>query len=215
VLGTLLFGLVVPGLVLTARDRTFTVKGLLRDTIRVPRPAWLLVPATLLIPASTGGLAAVLGLNADVSGGFVVNLAVANVLSSLLIVNLWEEMAWAGFFQRRATARWGFVGGAAVTTVLFTAVHLPLAFYGIEGAGDLGYNVAVMLVSGIGMRLLIGAFDEWGHRSILALALVHATFNASPELLDAGADWVRYVATFALGVAAVAVRAVGRDGGER
>jgi hypothetical protein len=52
------------------------------------------------------------------------------------------------------------------------------------------------------MRLLIGAFDIWGHRSILALALHHATFNASSELLDEGSDWVRYTATLVLGVLA-------------
>ena len=210
VLGTLLFGLVVPALVLTARSESSSVQGLLRDTIRVPRPLRLLVPAALLIPAATGGLATALGVSAETTVGFLVNLAVANVLSSLLIVNLWEEMAWAGFFQRRATARWGYLGGASITAFMFTAVHLPLAFYGIAGAGDLGYNLAAMVVSGIGMRLLIGAFDEWGQRSILALAFIHATFNASSELLDDGDDWVRYVATFAVGVAALAIRAATR-----
>ena len=210
VLGTLLFGLVIPALVLTARGQNSSVKALLRDTVRVPRPLWLLVPAVLLIPAATSGLAAALGVNAEVSTGFLVNLAFANVLSSLLIVNLWEEMAWAGFFQRRATARWGYLGGATVTALLFTGVHLPLAFYGIHDPGDVAYNVAVMVISGIGMRLLIGAFDDCGHRSILALALIHATFNASSELLDPGADWVRYVATFTLGAGAFAIRAASR-----
>jgi membrane protease YdiL (CAAX protease family) len=210
VLGTLLFGLVIPALMLTARGHSASVRELLRDTVRVPRPLWLLVPAALLIPAVTSGFATALGVNAGVSTGFLMNLAVANVLSSLLIVNLWEEMAWAGFFQRRATARWGYLGGATVTALVFTAVHLPLAFYGIHDAGDLGFNVAVMVISGLGMRLLIGAFDEWGRRSILALAVIHATFNASSELLDPGADWVRYVATLTLGVGAFAVRATAR-----
>lgn len=210
VLGTLIFGLVIPALVLTARGRSSSVKALMWDTVRVPRPQWLLVPAAALIPVATSGLAGALGVNAEVSTGFLVNLAVANVLSSLLIVNLWEEMAWAGFFQRRATARWGYLGGATVTALMFTAVHLPLAFYDIHDAGDVAYNVAVMVISGIGMRLLIGAFDEWGHRSILALALIHATFNASSELLDPGADWVRYVATFILGAGAFAIRTASR-----
>ena len=210
VLGTLVLGLVVPTLALTVHGRHSSARALLRDTLRVPRPLWLLLPAATLIPAATIGLAAALGLSAEVSTGFLVNLAAANVLTSLLIVNMWEEMAWAGFFQRRATARWGYLGGATVTALLFTAVHLPLAFYGIHDAGDLAHNVAVMVVSGLGMRLLIGAFDEWGHRSILALAVIHATFNASSELLDPGADWVRYVATFTLGAGALAVRAASR-----
>lgn len=98
-----------------------------------------------------------------------------NVLLSLVVVNLWEEMVWAGFVQRRATVRWGYLAGSVVTALLFT---------------------------GIGMRLLIGAFDVWGRGSILALALIHATFNASSELVEADADWVRYVVTFALGLTA-------------
>ena len=212
VLGTLLFGLVIPALMLTVGGHSSSVRALLRDTVRVPRPRWLLVPAALLIPAATSGFATALGVEAEVSTGFLMNLAVANVLSSLLIVNLWEEMAWAGFFQRRATARWGYLGGATVTALMFTAVHLPLAFYGVHDAGDLGFNIAAMVISGLGMRLLIGAFDEWGRRSILALAVIHATFNASSELLDPGAEWVRYVATITLGVGAFAVRATARRG---
>ena len=55
------------------------------------------------------------------------------------------------------------------TALLFTGIHLPLSLYGADGVGDVAYNVSVMVASGIGMRLLIGAFDTWGHRSILAL----------------------------------------------
>ena len=85
-----------------------------------------------------------------------------NVLSSLVVVNLWEEMAWAGFVQRRAMARWGLAGGSIATALAFTGVHLPLSLYGADGIGDVAYNIGVMVVSGIGMRLLIGAFDGGG-----------------------------------------------------
>ena len=40
------------------------------------------------------------------------------------------------------------------------------------------------------------------HRRIPALGLLHATFNASSELLEPDADWVRYAATFTLGLLA-------------
>jgi membrane protease YdiL (CAAX protease family) len=205
VLGTLYLGLVLPTVLVTRRDPHASMRRLLRDTVRLPRPAWLLVPAGLAIPIATYGLGALLGRSVDVTTGFAVNLAVANVLSSVLIVNLWEEMAWAGFVQRRLSARWGFAGGAVTTALLFTGVHLPLSLYGADGIGDVGYNIAVMIASGSGMRLLIGAFDTWGHRCILALALIHATFNASSELLDEGSDWVRYIATLTLGLLAWAL----------
>ena len=131
-----------------------------------------------------GGVASAAGAGVDTSTSFLLNLAFANVLSSLLIINLWEEMAWAGFFQRHATARWGYVGGSVVTALMFTGVHLPLSLYGADGAGDVAYNIGAMVVSGIGMRLLIGAFDVWGRGSILTLGLIHATFNASSELVQ-------------------------------
>ena len=89
--------------------------------------------------------------------------------------------------------------------MMFVGVHLPLSLYGADGAADIARNVLAMVVSGIGMRLLIGAFDTWGHRSILALGLIHATFNASSELVDADSDWVRYVVTLILGLGAAAI----------
>ena len=219
ILGTLYLGLVLPAAVLTRRDPHGSLRDLFRDAVRLPRPVWLLVPATLLIPGGTAAAGALLGADTGLSASFLGDLALANVLSSLIIVNLWEEVAWAGFVQRRAMARWGLAGGSVVTALLFTGIHLPLAFYGADGAGAVGYNVATMVVAGIGLRLLIGTFDRWGRRSILALGLLHATFNASSELVDAGSDWVRYVVTLTLGLAALAAyrrfgRAPGRTAGD-
>jgi len=202
ILGTLYLGLVLPAVWLTRRDPNASVKRLLLDTVRPPRPWWLLVPAALLIPVATAGVGALLGVGTGLTGSFVLDLAAANVLSSLLIVNLWEEMAWAGFVQRRASVRWGYAGGATVTALLFTGIHLPLSLYGTDNLGDIAYNIAAMIGAGIGLRLLIGALDVWGRRSILALGIVHATFNGSSELIDANSDWVRYTVTVALGLAA-------------
>lgn len=210
VLGTLYVGLVLPTAVLTRHDPNASARGLFRDAIRLPRPVWLLIPAALLIPVGTSTVGGLLGVGTDLSPSVLVELAVANVLLSLIIVNLWEEVAWAGFVQRRAMARWGYAGGSVVTALLFTGVHLPLAFYGASDVRAVGYNIAVMIVAGIGLRLLIGAFDRWGRCSILALGLVHATFNGSSELIDVGSDWIRYLVTLGLGLAALA--AYGRIG---
>jgi membrane protease YdiL (CAAX protease family) len=160
------------------------------------------VPAALVIPSATYSVGALLGHGPRLDSGFVIDLALANVLSSLLIVNLWEEMAWAGFVQRRLGARLGFAAGAVATALLFTGIHLPLSLYAADGAGDVAFNVAVMVASGVGLRLLIGAFDTWGRGSVLALAVIHATFNASSELVDADSDWIRYVVTLSLGLLA-------------
>ncbi len=205
ILGTLYLGLVLPAVVLTRRDPRASVRALLRDTVRLPRPLWLLLPAALLLPVLTGVAGTLASAGKDLSGSFLLNLAVANIASSVLVVNLWEEMAWAGFVQRRLTARWGNAGGSVGTALLFTGIHLPLSLYGADGPGDVAYNVGAMLVSGVGMRLLIGAFDAWTGRSILALGIVHATFNASSELLAPGHDGIRYAVTLAAGLAAAAL----------
>jgi membrane protease YdiL (CAAX protease family) len=202
VLGTLYLGLVLPTVLVTRRDPGASMRQLLRDTLRLPQPAWLLVPAGLVIPAATYAVGTLLGRSIELDSRFVVNLALANVLSSILIVNLWEEMAWAGFVQRRLVARWGFPAGAVATALLFTSIHLPLSLYSADGVGDVAYNIGVMVASGIGMRLLIGAFDTWGHRSILALGIIHATFNASSQLVDSGSDWIRYLVTLSSGLLA-------------
>jgi len=206
VLATLLFGLVTPALVLTRRDRRTSIRALLRDCWRTPRPL-LVLPALLVIPVITWAVAGPDG--SDVDGGVVVGLAV-NIVSSVLIVNLWEEMAWAGFVQRRAALRWGAVGGAVATAAMFTGIHLPLAFYGAEDASDVLVNVGAMVVSGIGMRFLIAAFDHWGRGSILVLGVLHASFNATGSFLHDEDDWVRYVVTLALGAAAVSIPSVRR-----
>lgn len=215
VLATLFVGLVAPAVVLTRRDPAASVGRLLRDTVRLPRPVWLLAPAALLLPAATATAGRALGVATELSASFLTSLALSNVLSSLLIINLWEELAWAGFAQRRASARLGYVGGAVAVAVMFTAIHLPLSLYDADGPGDVAFNVGAMLVSGVGMRLLIGALDAWGGGSILALGLVHATFNASSELLHPSSDWIRYLVIFGLGLGAMAVHSPSLDGRRR
>ena len=158
VLATLLLGLVAPALLLTRRDPATSIRALLHDCWRVPRPL-VLLPALLVIPVTTWAVAGPNG--SDVDGGVIAGLTV-NIVSSVLIVNVWEEMAWAGFVQRRAALRWGVIGGAVATAAMFTGIHLPLAFYGADDTSDVLVNVAAMVVEGIGMRFLIAAFDHGG-----------------------------------------------------
>ena len=199
VLGTLFLGMVPAALLLTRRGNNTTVRDLLRDCIRLPHPVAWLIPATLLIPVATRVGASLVGGGEPITSALVVDLIV-NVVSSVLIVNLWEEMVWAGFVQRTASKAYGFVRGALLTAALFVAIHLPLAFYGIDGAADLAYNLAIMVASGVGMRLIIGALDVWGRGSILAVALLHASFNASGDLVGTDHDWIRYAVTLSFGL---------------
>lgn len=203
VLAALLLGLVVPAVVLTRRDPGAQVRALLRDTVRVPRP-WILVPAVGAIPAATWSVAAVSGHAPDLDAALLWG-ALLNVVSSVVIVNLWEEMAWQGFFQRRASARWGFLGGAAVTAAMFAGIHLALAFADAGDAAAVGRGLAALVVAGIGLRLLLGALDRWSGRGLLAVAVAHASFNAAADFVHVDADWIRYTVTVVLGLAALGV----------
>jgi membrane protease YdiL (CAAX protease family) len=212
VLATLLLGLVAPALLLTRRDPDASVRALLLDTVRIGH-GLLLVPALTVIPGLTWVLAAATGnappLDGDLLGGALVTL-----LASVLVVNLWEEMAWQGFFQRRASARWGFVRGAVVTAVMFVGVHLALAFAGVDDAGELSLGLAALAVSGIGLRLLLGALDRWSAGSILVVAVAHGSFNSAADFVHPDADWIRYTVTLILGLAALAT-VLARRGGAR
>ena len=208
VLGTLLLGLVAPTIVLTRREPGPGMAALLRDVVRLPRPGWLLLPALMLIPGLTWAVAAATGDAPELTGSLLL-ASVVNVVTSVLIVNLWEEMAWQGFLQRRATARWGFVLGALTTAAGFVGVHLALAFSGVDGATDIGLGLAALVVSGIGLRLFLGALDHWSGRSLLTVAVAHASFNVAGEFVDDSADWIRYVVALALGLGVLATGVAG------
>lgn len=216
VLATLLFGLVVPAVVLTRRDPDGSVKRLLRDVVRVsPRSALLLVPALTLLPGLTWLGAELAGDSVPLTSALVV-ASLIDIASSLVIVNLWEEMVWQGFVQRRSSARWGFVRGSLFTTSLFVGVHLPLAFAVVDGRRDIGLGIAALVVSGIGLRFLLGAVDRWSGRSLLVVAVLHASFNVASDFVDPSADWIRYTVTAVLGLAAAtAVVLTNRGAGRR
>jgi membrane protease YdiL (CAAX protease family) len=195
VLATLLLGLLAPALWLSRRDPG--ARALLRTAFRRPRPLAVLLPALLAVPTLTWLAAYAAGGAEPLDTALVAGLAV-NVISSVVIVNLWEELAWTGFFQRRAMARWGTVTGSLVTAALFVGIHLPLAL-----AGDPLLGLAALVVSGVGLRLLVAGTWSWSGRSVLAVAVLHASFNAASGLVEADHDWVRYAVTLVLGALAV------------
>ena len=204
VLLALVLGLILPALLLTARESGRSgVRALLRDAVRLPRPLWWAPVAALALPAAVWAAASTVGGAQPLTSSLLVDFAVA-LVTVAVIVNIWEEMAWTGFVQRRSMARWGVLGGSLLTGVLFAGIHLPLAFDGATGAGDVLLGVAVLLATGIGLRLLIAGVDGWSGRSLLTAGLLHAAFNASADLINPDHDWVRYVITVLLGLVVLA-----------
>jgi membrane protease YdiL (CAAX protease family) len=199
--------LLAPALLLTARrSGRAGVRALLRDAVRPPRRLWWVpaaafaLPGTIWMAAWTQGGAR--ALTASLLSSFLVNLVTA-----ALIINIWEETAWAGFAQRRAMARLGTVGGSLATALLFVGIHAPLAFKGATSPRDVAVAFGILIATGIGLRLLIAAVDAWSAGSLLTIGVLHSAFNATSSLVAPGYDWIRLVATVVLGVAAVTVLA--------
>jgi membrane protease YdiL (CAAX protease family) len=206
VLAALLLGLILPALVLTARESGRAgVRALLRDAVRLPRPLWWGPVAALALPAVVWTVALIGGGARPLSLSLLGDAAFALVLSAV-VINIWEEMVWTGFVQRRLTAHGGELRGSTLTAFLFAGIHLPLAFDGARGPGDVLLGVTVLIGTGLGLRLLISRLDRWSGRSLLTVGLLHAGFNTGADLVEPGYDWVRIVVTVLLGVAVLALR---------
>jgi len=104
---------------------------------------------------------------------------VAGLLVNLVLINLWEEAAWAGFVQTRLERRQSLGVAAILTAIPFALVHMPLHVIGDFSLGSLAATLLALLVISILVRLLIGVVLRGARDSILAVALVHTAFNRS------------------------------------
>ena len=127
-----------------------------------------------------------------------------DLVVAAIVINIWEEMAWTGFFQRRAASRWGPVSGALVTSVFFTAIHVPLSFAGADGPREIAGNLILVAGVAAGVRLLVARVDPWCGGSLLTIGVLHSSFNASEAPLDTDHAWVRIAVTVALGIGCIA-----------
>ena len=180
-LGTTLLVMLPAALWVTAvADGRPAVRALLRRAVRWRFGAgwWATVLLALPVLTLAVGVAAGQGLQ---TGDLLAALASGafSLATAVLLVHLWEETVWAGFFQGRLEQRHGFLPAAALTAVPFAAIHLPLAFIGDLTAARVGLAVGALFVLGVVMRLLVGATVRGAAGSLLAAGIVHASFNAS------------------------------------
>jgi membrane protease YdiL (CAAX protease family) len=137
-----------------------------------------------------------------------------SILLAVVVINLWEETVWAGFFQTRLEAGYNFVIAAVLTTVPFAGVHAPLLLLDDHvSLLSVLKGIAGLLILGAVVRLMIGVFLRAAADSVLAVGILHQIFDASnnrgglvDSLLDgadAGVTTLVAVVVLALIVAAI------------
>ena len=80
-----------------------------------------------------------------------------SIVLAVVVINLWEETVWAGFFQTRLEARYNFVVAAVLTALPFAGVHIPLLLLD-DHVSPLSVlrGIAGLAILGIAIRLLLG-----------------------------------------------------------
>lgn len=156
---------------------------------------WWAVVLTV-VPVATVAVTGAVGTLQAPPGGWgleVLQYAFLTLIFGALLGNIWEELAWTGFFQTAMTDRHGLFRGALVTAVPFGLIHLPLAFEadGLRGtsAGDLALTWSLLLVVAPFLRYLIGLVHQRTGRSLVAVAVLHGSFNAAGAMTLATGGW--------------------------
>jgi uncharacterized protein len=180
VLGVLLGLLPAAVWVTWATDGVDGVQSLGRRMLqwRIGARWWVLVLAGL--PTLTMTFALLLGDTVTpVEVGPFVAGQIIGLLVNLLLINMWEETAWAGVVQTRLEHTHGLVKAALLAAVPFVLFHMPLHFIGDFSIESLtGALVSLLIVVTI-FRLMLGVFLRGTGGSILAVAVLHTLFNRS------------------------------------
>jgi membrane protease YdiL (CAAX protease family) len=162
---------------------------------------WLTI--ILAMPLLTIGVAAVTGTLITPERGWAYEtgryLFLVFIFGALLL-NLAEELGWMGFVQSRLMDRRGALVGSALTAIPFAVLHLPLAFE--PGWTWSSASVELLAIVGLApfLRYLLGALYLDTAGSLLAVGLMHASYNAAGTLGAVDGGW-QYLA--ALGVLTV------------
>jgi membrane protease YdiL (CAAX protease family) len=110
------------------------------------------------------------------------------LLLNLFLVNLWEEVAWAGVMQTRLERRHNLFVAALLTAVPFGLIHWPLAFFQEFSAVSAVISLLAYILLGVFLRPLAALTMRGARDSVLAFALVHSVFNRTnnPNGIAAG-----------------------------
>ncbi|GIF00993.1 CPBP family intramembrane glutamic endopeptidase [Paractinoplanes rishiriensis] len=161
-----------------AADGRAGVRQLFRRAVRwrFPLRYWLL--ALTAIPVLTVAAGLLLGDTWRPDDPVrLIPVQLGQLLINLLLVNLWEETAWAGVVQTRLEQRHSAVVAGLITAVPFGLVHWPLAFIGDFTLTSVLVALPAYVLLGTLVRPLGGLVMRGAGGSVLAFALLHTVFN--------------------------------------
>ena len=190
----LVVGLATTTLVVTGlSDGRAGITTLLRRTTRwrVGWRWWAVAVASL--PLLTVALSVTLGDElVRPAPGTLAREALATVVA-LLMINVAEEVSWAGFLQTRLERRHTLFVAAVITAVPFALAHVPIRVIAgdISGIDDVLPQVVMLLVLCILIRTLLGAVLRGAANSVLLVAMTHTSFNRSNNVDGFAADVLR------------------------
>jgi len=162
------------------------VRALLARTLRWRvSPVWYTV-VLLGLPTLTvlAGVIAGGSFNSSKLGSSLLNQGI-QILLAALVINIWEETAWAGFFQTRLEQRHNLFVAAALTAIPFAGVHAPLLLVDDKNVLT-GYGSLLLL--GVLVRLMMGVTLRAVGDSVLLVGLLHSVFNQSNNSTGIVAD---------------------------
>ena len=209
-LGLVFIGLLAPALLVArAADGPGAIKRLLSRILiwRFSPIRWAII--LFGVPLLTIAISAAFGTFESPREGWlsvVGNYLIATLIFPALVINLWEETAWAGFAQSRLMARHGLLVGSLLTALPFALIHIPLSFERGWTWSEVAIGLAGVFAIAPFARHLLGMHMLDTRGSILAAAIQHASWNAAGSLEVVGGDFEFVAATALLTV----LLAVGR-----
>jgi CAAX protease family protein len=151
---------------------------------------WLVI--VFGMPVLTLVIAAVSGTLRSPEDGWAnltTSYLVGTFIIGALIINLWEETAWAGFVQTRLMATHGLLRASVLTAIPFAAIHIPLQFEGDWTWSRALVGVAIVFALAPFYRYLLGMHMLDSGGSLLAAGIQHASWNEATKLDAVSGDW--------------------------
>jgi membrane protease YdiL (CAAX protease family) len=154
---------------------------------RVAPVLWWLAAA--MLPLATVAFAVILGDSAELPDPATVAGEMVAIGVALLVINIWEEGAWAGFLQTHLEVRHGLLTASALTAIPFAAVHMPLrVINGDTMLSGLVSSFVVLTLVCILIRSMLAMMLKGAGNSVLLVAVMHTSFNRSNNTDGLAAD---------------------------